>query len=155
MRRKEKQVIGQKIIDDIFETAQVCRLGMVDDGEPYIVPVNYGYEAEILYVHSAASGRKIDILKHNNHVCFEIETPSELVKHNNPCNWGAKARSLIGYGRVEIVTDLEEKKRGLDIILAHYGNNDQNVYDDAKLHDLVLLKISIETVTCKQLGNWD
>jgi hypothetical protein len=61
---------------------------------------------------------------------------------------------LIGYGRVEILTDCQEKRRGLDIIMAHYGKTDQNVYDEKQLRAVVILKISIESVVCKQLGDW-
>jgi len=155
MRRKEKEVTEAKIIDDLFATAEVCRLAMVDHGEPYLVPVNYGYRDHALYVHSAAAGRKIDILKRNNRVCFEIESASTIVQHAKPCHWGTKARSLIGYGRVEIVTDFEEKKRGLDIIMAHYGKTDPNMYDEKQVRAAVILKISVESVACKQLGHWD
>lgn len=155
MRRKDKEVIDPKIIDDIFATAGVCRMAMVDNGKPYIVPLNYGYRANALYVHSAAAGRKIGILKRNSTVCFEIESPSAIIKHAEPCHWGTKSRSLIGYGRVEIITDCEEKKRGLDIIMAHYGKTDRNVYDEKQLRAVVILKISIASVSCKQLGDWD
>jgi nitroimidazol reductase NimA-like FMN-containing flavoprotein (pyridoxamine 5'-phosphate oxidase superfamily) len=155
MRRKDKEITDQKIIRDILATAEVCRLAMVDNGEPYIVPLNYGYRDNALYIHSAAAGRKIDILKRNNTVCFEIETPSMIVKHPEPCHWGTKSRSLIGYGRVEIITDHQQKKKGLDIIMAHYGKTDRNVYDETQLDAVVLLKLSIERVTCKQLGDWD
>jgi nitroimidazol reductase NimA-like FMN-containing flavoprotein (pyridoxamine 5'-phosphate oxidase superfamily) len=155
MRRKDKEIIDQKIIDDIFTTAEVCRIAMIDDGAPYIVPLNYGYRENALYVHSAAAGRKIDILKRNRTVCFEIETPSVIIKHTEPCRWGTKSRSLIGYGQVEIITNYERKKQGLDIIMAHYGKAGQNVYDENQLHAVVVLKILVESVTCKQLGDWD
>jgi nitroimidazol reductase NimA-like FMN-containing flavoprotein (pyridoxamine 5'-phosphate oxidase superfamily) len=154
MRRKEKEITDTKIIGDILASAEVCRLAMVDDGEPYIVPLNYGYRDNALYVHSAPEGRKIDILKRGGKVCFEVESASAIVRHAEPCHWGAKARSLIGYGSVEIITDLEEKKRGLDVIMAHYGKAGPNAYDEKQLRAVVILRISIESVTCKQLGDW-
>ena len=155
MRRKDKEVIDPKVISEVFATAEVCRLAMVDHGQPYIVPLNYGYRDHALYFHSAAVGRELDILKRNPEVCFEIETPTAIVKHAAPCHWGTKARSLIGYGRVEIITDPIEKKRGLDIIMAHHGKTDPNVYDENQLGAVVILKLTVESVTCKQLGDWD
>ncbi len=154
MRRKEKEVTHDRIIKAVFATAQVCRIAMVDNGEPYIVPLNFGYRDHALYIHSAAAGRKIDILKRNATVCFELESTSEIIKHAEPCHWGTKSRSVIGYGRVEIVTDPKEKERGLDIIMAHYGKTDQNVFDQRQLRAVVILKIRISSVTCKQLGDW-
>lgn len=155
MRRKEKEITDARIINDIFASAEVCRLAMVDNRVPYVVPLNYGYCDNALYVHSAAEGRKIDILKRNSTVCFELESASVVTKHAEPCRWGARARSLIGYGRVELITDYEQKKRGLDIIMAHYGKTGLNVYDEKQLKAVVVLKASVQSVTCKQLGNWD
>lgn len=154
MRRKDKEVTDQRIIQELLSTAEVCRLAMVDDGEPYIVPLNYGFRDNALYIHSAAAGRKLDILTRNNRVCFEVETKSVVVRHEEPCHWGAKARSIVGYGRVEILTDYEEKKRGLDIILAHYGKAGPNEYNEKQVQAIEILRIAIESVTCKQLGDW-
>jgi nitroimidazol reductase NimA-like FMN-containing flavoprotein (pyridoxamine 5'-phosphate oxidase superfamily) len=154
MRRKDKEVTDQRIIQELLSTAEICRLVMVDDGEPYVVPLNYGFRDNALYVHSAAAGRKINILKRNNRVCFEVESDSVIVRHEEACHWGTKSRSIIGYGRVEIVTDYEEKKRGLDIILAHYGKAGSNVYDEKQLQAIVILRVAIESVVCKQLGDW-
>lgn len=155
MRRKDREVTDQKIIDEIFAAAGVCRIAMVDNGEPYIVPLNYGYRNNVLYVHSAAEGRKIEILKRNSRVCFEIESPSEIIKHAEPCHWGTKSRSLIGYGFIKIISDYQQKKLGLDIIMEHYGKTDLNVYNEKQLNAVVILKIIIESFACKQLGDWD
>jgi nitroimidazol reductase NimA-like FMN-containing flavoprotein (pyridoxamine 5'-phosphate oxidase superfamily) len=154
MRRKDEEVTDRMIIQELLSTAEICRLAMVDDNEPYIVPLNYGFRDNALYVHSAAAGRKIDILKRNNRVCFEIESNSVIIRHQEPCHWGTKSRSIIGYGQVEILTDHEEKKRALDIILAHYGKAGPNEYDEKQVKAMVILKIKIESVTCKQLGDW-
>jgi uncharacterized protein len=154
MRRKDKEVTDRRIIQELLSKAEVCRLAMVDEGEPYIVPLNYGFRDNALYVHSAAAGRKIDVLKRNSRVCFEIESDSVIVRHEEACHWGTKSRSIVGYGHVEILTDYEEKKRGLDIILAHYGKAGPNDYDEKQVHAIVILRIAIESVTCKQLGDW-
>jgi uncharacterized protein len=155
MRRKDKEITDQRIIDDIFASATICRLAMVDYGEPYIVPVNYGYREGTLYIHSASVGRKIDILRRQPRVCFEIESSAVITRHAEPCHWGAKARSIVGYGSVVIVTDFEEKRRGLDLIMAHYGKTDPNLYDERQLAAIMILRVSIESMACKQLGHWD
>ena len=155
MRRREKEVVDRRIIEALLEAGQVCRLAMVDDGEPYLVPLNYGYAADALFIHSAAVGRKMDVLRRNNRVCFEIESPVTIVQHPEPCHWGARARSVIGYGRVEIVTDPELKRAGFDVIMRHYGKRDANLYDEKQLAAVVVLKVVIESMSCKQLGQWE
>lgn len=154
MRRKDKEVTDRRIIQELLSSAEICRLAMVDNGEPYIVPLNYGFRDNALYMHSAAAGRKLDILKRNTRVCFEVESDSVIVRHEEACHWGTRSRSIIGYGRAEILMDYEEKKRGLDIILAPYGKADSNAYDEKQLQAIVILRVAIESMTCKQLGDW-
>ena len=155
MRRKINEITDKGIIEEILSKSDVCRIAMMDGDKPYIVPLNYGYCNNAIYIHSAPLGKKINLLKHNNKVCFEIEYSSAVVKREIPCDWGAKYRSVIGYGSVEFITDFEQKKKCLDIIMAHYGKKDANVYQDKHVEFVVILKLSIEEIKGKQLGNWD
>jgi len=63
MRRREKQITDRSQIEAIIARSQVCRLALSDGGQPYIVPLCFGYRRSRLYFHSAAAGRKIDILR--------------------------------------------------------------------------------------------
>jgi len=155
MRRKDQEITDKIVIEEILSKSEVCRIAMIDNDQPYIVPLNYGYYNNALYIHSAPRGKKIDLLKRNNKVCFEIEYFSKIVKHELACDWSTKYRSVIGYGDVEIITDFEEKKKGLDIIMAHYGKPGNNVYKDKQVDFIVILKLNIKQITGRQLGNWD
>ena len=70
MRRKDKEIIDKELIEEILERNRICRIGFVDGERPYIIPMNYGYKDNNLYVHSALEGKKIDILNINNNVTF-------------------------------------------------------------------------------------
>ena len=153
MQRKDQEITDKNVIDEILSKSEVCRIAMIDNDIPYIVPLNYGYFNNAIYIHSAPLGKKIDLLKRNNKVCFEIEYFSEIVKHEFACDWSTKYRSVIGIGTVEIITDFEEKKKGLDIIMAHYGKSGNTVYKDKQVDFIVILKLNIEQITGKQLGN--
>jgi hypothetical protein len=155
MRRKQHEITDQGIIENILSKSEVCRLGIMDGDKPYIVPLNYGYKDNAIYIHSAPLGKKIELLKQNNYVCFEIEFYSEVYRKDKACDWGTKYRSVIGYGSIDFITDFEQKKAGLDIIMAHYGKKDNNVYQDKQVEFIVILKLNIEEITGKQLGNWD
>jgi nitroimidazol reductase NimA-like FMN-containing flavoprotein (pyridoxamine 5'-phosphate oxidase superfamily) len=117
--------------------------------------LNYGYEKNTIYIHSASEGKKIDFLRTNNKVCFEIEDTIEIVKKDLSCEWATKYRSLIGYGTVEIITDFEQKKRGLDIIMSQHGKAENNVYKENQIEKMVILKLTIENVSGKQSKNWN
>jgi hypothetical protein len=62
---------------------------------------------------------------------------------------------LIGYGTIDIITDSEQKKRGLDIIMTQHGKTMNNVYKEEQVENLVILKLTIERVTGKQSLNWN
>jgi uncharacterized protein len=155
MRRKEKEIHDKRIIGKILSDSTVCRIAMIDGDKPYIVPLNYGYFENAIYFHSAPEGKKIDLLKQNNKVCFEIENHSEIIMHELPCDCGTKYRSVIGYGTIEIITDLEEKKKGLDIIMSHHGGSRNHAYKDKDINSVLILKLNIETITGKQSGDWE
>ena len=155
MRRKDKEIKDKEIIKQLLSGSDICRIAMIDGDRPYIVPLNYGYEGSALYFHSAISGKKIDILKQNNRVCFEIEYHSEIIRDEIPCEWTAKYRSLIGYGTIEFINGHEEKKKSLDVIMTHYGKKGTNTYKDNNIENIIILKLNIEEISGKQSGNWD
>ncbi|MDF2879274.1 MAG: pyridoxamine 5-phosphate oxidase-like FMN-binding protein [Clostridia bacterium] len=153
MRRKDREITDQTEIKAIMEEAMVCRLGLCDGSEPYVVPLSFGIEGDTLYVHSAQEGRKIDIIKKNNTVCFEAETHTELVKGEIPCNWTMNYCSVIGKGKAYILEDPEEKKKGLDCIMKKYSKEDSFAYSDSMLNRVAVIKIKIEESSGKQRQN--
>ena len=154
MRRKDKKITTLRLIEEIFNQSQVCRLGIHDQPAPYVIPFNYGYENRTIYIHTSREGKSIDLLRKNPEVCFEIEQSSNIVKNDLFCNWTTRYRSLIGYGKVEIVDDFQEKQKALDLIMAHFGRTDGNTYEDKFIKAIMILKIVIESVSGKQSGDW-
>lgn len=154
MRRSDKEITDRKIIEEILETSDICRLGMVDGKEAYIVPVNYAYENGIIYIHSASQGRKMNLLQQNGNVTFEIEYASEILRDKVPCKWTTKYRSVMGRGRITIQRDQASKKKGLDLIMKKYGANMPLRYNKRDLDAMVLLRLKIESVSGKQAGDW-
>lgn len=128
MRRKDREVTDINEIRSIIDKCKVCHLAMIDKGIPYIVPLSYGYllngDSLTLYFHSAKEGRKIDILNENNLVCFEMSREGELAMFENPCNSGYYYESVIGFGNVEFVEDIDEKCRALSILMKHQSSRD-------------------------------
>ena len=122
MRRKEKEITDNKVLHNIIRSSQVCRLGLSDGNNPYIVPLCFGYKEKTLYFHSAQEGKKIEILKKNPNVCFEFDQNSEVVQAEKPCSWGVKYQSIIGYGKAIFLENLEEKREALNIIMSQYSN---------------------------------
>jgi len=154
MHRKNNEITDKRIIEEILTDSKICRVAIMDAEFPYIVPFNYGYQDNALYFHSATKGKKIDLLRKNNKVCFEITYSSEIVKGETACDWSTRYRSVIGYGTIEIISDLQEMSKGLDIIMEHYGRTENNIYREKSIKKMLILKLTIESLTGKQLGEW-
>lgn len=153
MRRSEREISDKTIIHEILSKSSVCRLGFAFENVPYIVPVNYGYRDNKLYIHSAPEGEKIELIKKCSTVCFEIELESEVMKAEIACKWTTRYRSIVGYGKVKIITGKEEKTRGMDIIMAQYRGPEKNTYN-ASFDRMVILELEVERLTAKQAGEW-
>ncbi|HML05207.1 MAG TPA: pyridoxamine 5'-phosphate oxidase family protein [Methanobacterium sp.] len=154
MRRSDKEIKDKETIQWILKEALVCRIALCHDNKPYIIPMNFGFKDNCLYLHSATEGRKIDILKENNNICFEVDIKNEIVESENACNWGMKYYSLIGSGKAIFIEDIEEKKKSLDIIMQKYNEKDNksSEYSKSALDKTVVIKIELTEITGKKSG---
>lgn len=154
MRRNDKKITREENIREILDNANVCRLALAVDNVPYIVPLNYAYHNNCIYIHSSLEGKKIEFIKKNNLVCFEIETDSTIIPGETACNWSVKFRSIIGYGHVHIVEKHKEKIEGMNIIMDKFAKTSDHEYDESLFKSMVILRIDITQISAKQSGKW-
>ncbi len=155
MRRHDNAVTELQPIEDIIRRATICRLGLSENGTPYIVPLCFGYQDQTVYFHAAQAGKKMEILRKNPQVCVEFETDCELVRkeHTACCDWGMKYRSVIGFGVAEIVEDAQEKDRALQIIMQQYADHDGTfAFSSASFERTAVIKVIIAEMTGKVAG---
>ena len=152
MRRREQEITDPNELASILEYGIVCRLGIHDGSVPYIVPMNYGYADGKLYFHSARKGKKIDLLKENNLVCFEVDAFLSLEKKPDPCEWGMHYKSIIGSGTISFIEDRDEKIRCLHIIMNHYARDaaDEWTFREPMVNAIVIMELEIVTLTGKR-----
>lgn len=158
MRRKDREVKNPEEIRQVLETCKVCRLGLVDDGSPYIVPMNVGYDYDgeklVLYFHCAKEGRKLKMLRENNQVAFEMDREIGLTEGNMPCQYSYRYVSIIGSGRAELIENEKEKAGALAKIMEHQTGKTFDVFETnpeiAKA--VTLIKVSAEEFSCKRNG---
>lgn len=155
MRKANQEITDKSVLEEILTAAKICRLAMIDNGLPYILPFNFGYHENCIYIHSAPAGKKIDLLRENPLVCFEAEQHVEIIEDEVACKWSTLYRSVVGYGNVEIVTGFKEKKRGLEIIMTQHGYEGKMEFEPKEVEFIVILKLTIESMTGKQSSNWN
>jgi len=132
----------------LLQRAEILRLGLVDAEGPYVVPVNYGYAGGRIYVHGPRVGRRVSAVGEGVRVCFEVDE-GEIVRGETPCSFTARFRSVIGYGAARMLATDEEKRRGLDAIMRHYGSTGEGI-PDAKLAITSVMELEIESMD----GKW-
>ena len=151
MRRSEKEIVDHSQIDAIMNRALVCRIAMCDDGAPYVIPANFGYGDGCLYIHSALEGKKLDVLKRNSRVAFEVDIDHALVADQEPCSYAFNYRSVVGFGIATLLSDPAEKRKGMDLIIRHYVESVASYPDDA-LERAAVVRIEISSMTGRQTG---
>lgn len=123
MRRKDREITEFDKIMEIMNKCDVCRLALFDDGYPYIVPLNFGVASKdnqlYLYFHCANQGRKLDLIKANNKVTFEMDCEHNIILYDERMSCTMGYASVIGHGEIEFVED-DDKLEALKIIMRHY-----------------------------------
>ena len=152
MRRQDREVTERAKIDEIIDRCDCLRLGLNAEDGAYIVPLSFGYEPgepAKFYFHSAAEGRKVSMIGTGTKAGFELDSAHRLGEAESGCKHTYFFRSVIGTGTVRPVEDVEEKKRALALIMAHYRKDRAFSFTDEQARAVAVFCLTIETMTGK------
>ena len=155
MRRKDREIQGIEDKVKIIEKCKYLRLGLSENNNPYIVPLNYGYSYEneklTLYFHCAKEGKKIEIMRNNKKACFEIDCDTKLVEVEKACDYGYEYKSIIGFGEIVFLETNSEKSEGLNKIMKHQTEKDTEwTFDENELNSVLVFKLDVNEFTGKE-----
>ena len=152
MTKRERQITDEDQITAILDTARVLHLGLAVDNEPYVVPMNYGYIKEdgklVIYLHSALRGKKLDMIRANPKVFFEMDCDLTPFEGEKPCQYGLSYSSVMGKGIARIVEDVEEKKTALSVLMKTQTGKDFS-FEDRLVGIVAVIRIDVEEYTAK------
>ena len=152
MTKRERQITDPRQIQSILDTAKVLHLGLAVDNEPYVVPMNYGYTVEdgklIIYLHSALRGKKLDMIRANPRVFFEMDCGLEPFEGKVACQYGLAYSSIMGRGTARIVEDVEEKKQAMSILMKTQTGKDFT-FEDRLVSIVAVIRIDVAEYTAK------
>jgi hypothetical protein len=141
-------------LEEIIRKCQVCYVGMTGpDHKPYVVPMNFGYLEGVVFLHGSTKGKKMEFLALNPEVCIAFSTDHELryVNEEVACSWSMRYRSVLFYGRAELIEDLEEKTDALKVIMAHYTPG-EFTFSLPALREVAVLKIKADKIEGRAYG---
>ena len=124
MRHRTKtHLLTQEEVEKLFIRAEVGHIGSFGkDGYPYIVPMHFVWHNQKIYLHGLPKGEKIDNIKLNPNVCFEIDEMISLLYDGveNPCDVNTEFNSVIVEGKASLVSEFDEKYQALSQIVAKF-----------------------------------
>ena len=152
MTKRERQITDENQIMAILDAGKVLHLGLAVDNEPYVVPMNYGYTKEngklVMYLHSAVRGKKLDMIRINPKVFFEIDCDLVPFESDLPCQYGLSYSSVMGKGIARIVDDVEEKKKAMSVLMKTQTGKDFT-FEDRLVSIVAVIRIDVEAYTAK------
>ena len=153
MTRRELEVTDPNQIIGILDKCKILHLGLVDGDEPYVVAMNYGYTLEgdalTLYLHAAKTGYKLDLMRANPKVFFEMDCDVTPFEGDLPCQYGTAYASIMGRGQAELVEDVEAKKEALSLFMKSQTGKDFE-FQDKMVSIVSIIKIHVSEYTAKR-----
>ena len=140
-------------VADILNRAEYATLALVDDDGPYSVPVNFGFEDGVLYLHSGKKGRKAEALRlaasAGSRVSFSAAVDLEMKTGEQACQWGYKFRSVLGSGHVRLLETPKDQLAALGVIMKKYAGSDSFPYDEKLLGITLVAAIDVDRATAR------
>lgn len=153
MRRNDREITDELEIENYISEEKILRVGFFDNGEVYIVPVNYGYTLDdgkyTFFFHGAMAGRKYELSKASPSVGFEIDGGYELIAAEDACGHSAKYRSVIGNGVLSLISEKNEKLKALECIMKQASGKAEWDYSDEILNKTAFFRLDVKKMSCK------
>lgn len=153
MRKADREIKNKEEIIDIIKRCDVIRLAFNNGDYPYILPLNFGFEVKndkvIFYLHSALEGTKVEIMRKDNRASFEMDTKHELQYYEEKGNCTMSYESVIGRGRIRILSE-EEKMNALKKLMGHYHKSEDTYFNPAAISRTLVYSLEVEEMTAKR-----
>src|ERR1700751_2483774 len=142
-----------KILDEAF----VCHVGFVVEGQPFVIPTNFGRSGETLYLHGSAASRMLRTLSQGIPVCVTVTLTDGLVLARSAFHHSVNYRSVVVLGTARLVEDPAEKMEALRLFTEHIMKgrwDDIRWPTEQELKGTTVLELPLEEVSAKVRTCW-
>ncbi|GAB1254672.1 pyridoxamine 5'-phosphate oxidase family protein [Desulfovibrio falkowii] len=146
MRKKNRECNDPAFFDEVFAAADEIFLAMHDGDYPYVLPLNFARLGQVIYIHCALEGHKLDCIRQNPRVAFTIIADVTIHREKSTTYF----KSLCGKGLARIVEDEAEKGRALDAIAVRYAALCPQPAPSASIRRTGIVRIDIEELVGKR-----
>ena len=152
MRRPEKAVTDPAWCRAVLDGAPYLVLALNDGGTPYAVPLCVALAEGAIYLHMAAAGRKLDLLRADPRAGFVAVAGAAVVPGETACATGVRASSVTGTGRCVVITGPAERRSALDAFARKYAGTIPDAYPDAALAATVVVRLDPVSLSGRRTG---
>lgn len=148
-RASYEREVAYRILDE----GLVCHVGIVQDGQPFVVPTGYGRLGDHLVLHGSVASRLLRALRAGTPACVTVTLTDGLVLAKSAFHSSMNYRSVVVLGRATEVTDPAEKRRALDALVEHIAPGrtaDARGGSDVELRQTIVVTLPLEEVSVKQ-----
>jgi nitroimidazol reductase NimA-like FMN-containing flavoprotein (pyridoxamine 5'-phosphate oxidase superfamily) len=142
----------RETVYNILDTAFVCHVGFSVDGQPYVIPTNYGRTGNTLYLHGSAASRMLKTLSEGVPVCVTVTHVDGLVLARSAFHHSVNYRSVVILGTARLVQDAAEKMEALRVFTEHVMKgrwDDVRQPTELELKGTTVLALPLEEVSAK------
>jgi nitroimidazol reductase NimA-like FMN-containing flavoprotein (pyridoxamine 5'-phosphate oxidase superfamily) len=142
----------REVVYKILDTAFVCHVGFSVDGQPYVIPTNYGRAGDTLYLHGSAASRMLRTLSEGVPVCVTVTHVDGLVLARSAFHHSVNYRSVVILGTAKLVEERAEKNEALRIFTEHVMKgrwDDVRHPTEQELKGTTVLSLLLEEVSAK------
>jgi len=153
MRRNEKEITDISEMEAIIKECKLIRVAF-GSAEPYLLPFNFGYDNNCIYIHCAPEGRKLNLIRENPKIAFEVTIDGGIKNTDavEACRTGYKYKCVLGSGVATLITSDEDKIHPLNVIMKHQTGNTSPIYNPESLAKTNIIQIAITSMTGKKSG---
>jgi len=152
MTKREFSITDEQQLRAILDSAKVLRLGLSVDNEPYIYPMNYGYTLENgelkLYLHSAVNAHKLELIRKNPGVCFQLDCDNIPFEGKVACQYGLSYSSVSGRARAVLVEEPQEKMEAMSVLMKTQTGGDFT-FNERLVSIVAVIRLDVTEFTAK------
>jgi len=152
VREPHRGIYDREAVYQILDEGLVCHVGFVSDGQPFVIPMNYGRSGDHLYLHGSVASRMLRRLDEGVPVCITVTLLDGLVFARSIFNHSMNYRSVVVLGTAKPVEDAKEKLAGLRVISEHVAPgrwNDARPPNETELKATLVLRLPIQEFSGK------
>jgi uncharacterized protein len=116
-RKRERGSHERETIEAILDEGLIGHLGIVEDGQPLVIPTLHARHGEIVYCHGSTASRTLKALAAGAPACLTVSLIDGLVLARSAMHHSANYRSVVLLGTARLVEDPAERLRGFEAIV--------------------------------------